>query len=251
MKTSVILLVVACGIVAGAIVYLNKPKPAPVPAATTEPAPQQTEQTPPEKLSTAKSEPSQTPSTNASAPAPAAVATPVVAETNSAAPTNTINKTVDSLLSAKGEKHALFEQLAKEGQLDAVIAELQQRAAANPSDAEIPTTLGEALLNKVRALHDAGDTNPNDLGILALQADQNFNNALKIDPKNWEAQFVKASTMFYWPPVQQRDRNAAQMLSSLIDQQEGMPPNPAFALTYIALGKQYQKMGKSAEATAT
>ena len=49
----------------------------------------------------------------------------------------------------------MFQQLNKE-QLQAVIAELQQRALANPKDAGIPTTLGEAQLNLVRQLHESG-----------------------------------------------------------------------------------------------
>ena len=145
----------------------------------------------------------------------------------------------------------MFEQLRKNGQLDAVISELQKRAAANPNDPEIPTTLGEAMLNKVKGLHDAGDADVNEMGILAMQADQSFNAALKIDPKNWEAQFVKYSSMYYWPASPERDANVAQQLSSLIDQQEGMPSQPQFANTYVVLGNQYQKMGKTDEAMAT
>ncbi len=135
--------------------------------------------------------------------------------------------------------------------MDAVIAELQRRAAENPTDPAIPTTLGEALLNKVSAMHDAGITDRTELGILALQADQQFNAALKIDPNNWEAQFVKASTTFYWPPDAERDAAAAKTLAGLIDQQETQPTQPVFAQTYIALIKQYQKMGKLDEAAAT
>ncbi|MEI9961650.1 MAG: hypothetical protein WDM76_11115 [Limisphaerales bacterium] len=90
-------------------------------------------------------------------------------------------------MSAKNgaQKHALFEQLAKSGQLDAAIAELKQRAADNPNDPELPTTLGEAQLNKLRAISAAGG-DQNEVGILAMQADQSFNAALKIDPQNWE-----------------------------------------------------------------
>jgi tetratricopeptide (TPR) repeat protein len=253
MKKSVILFVIVCGVIAGALVYLKKQKTSPPPAPAAETAPTQPGPQQQEVVSTPKPEPvSVTVSTNP-APAPAAVATPVVAENNSNDATNSIRKSVDALLSAKSglDKHNLFLQLAKDGQLDAAIDELKQRAAANPTDAEIPTTLGEALLNKVRAMHDAGITDPTELGILALQADQQFNAAIKIDPKNWEAQFVKSSTVFYWPPDAQRDGAAAQTLASLIDQQETMPSRPEFAQTYLALGNQYQKMGKTAEAIAT
>src|SRR4029079_16794893 len=113
-----------------------------------------------------------------------------------------------------------------------------------------PTTLGEAQLNLVRMLHEAnGDMDQ--IGILAMPADQSFNAALKIDPQNWEAQFVKAATMFYWPTNEARDNDALQRLSRLIDQQETMPSQPEFVQTYLALGNQYQKVGKLNEAMAT
>jgi len=156
------------------------------------------------------------------------------------------------LLSAKsaGEKHDLFQQLLKDGQLDAAMAELQQRMMDNPTNAEIPTTLGEAQLNKLRAIKDAGG-DPNEMGILAMQADQSFNAALKIDPQNWEANFVKAASMYYWPADPARDADVVQRLSGLIDQQETMSPNPAFAQTYVVLGNEFQKLGQPDKAAAT
>jgi tetratricopeptide (TPR) repeat protein len=253
MKKSVILLVVACVVAAAAIIYLNKHKSLPPPAPVAETASAEPEPQPQEVASTPKPQPVAPVVTATPAPVPVVAAVPAVAETNSNNATNSIHKTVDALLTAKSgaEKHNLFVQLSKNGQLDAAIDELKQRAAANPQDASIPTTLGEALLNKVRAMREAGNTDPTDLGIFALQADQQFNLAIKIDPKNWEAQFVKAATTFYWPPDAQRDSAAAQTLASLIDQQETLPTQPEFAQTYAALVKQYQKMGKMDEAAAT
>jgi tetratricopeptide (TPR) repeat protein len=252
MKKPVILLVAASVVAAAAIIYLNKQKSLPPAAPVAETAPAQPEPQPQEAASTPKPQPVAPVVTTTPAPALVAAA-PAVAETNSDNATNSIRKTVDALLTAKSgaEKHNLFVQLSKNGQLDAAIDELKQRAAANPQDASIPTTLGEALLNKVRAMREAGNTDPTDLGIFALQADQQFNLAIKIDPKNWEAQFVKAATTFYWPPDAQRDSAAAQTLASLIDQQETLPTQPEFAQTYAALVKQYQKMGKMDEAAAT
>lgn len=248
MKKSIILLVVLGGITAGAIVYLSHAaKPAPAPAAEAVPppaesAPAETPAPPvPVAVSAAKTE---------LAP-PVALAAPVQAQTTSEEPTNSIRKTVDALLSAHQQKQAMLDQLRKSGQLDAVIAELQQREAANPNDPALPTTLGEALLNKVRALHESGGDDHDQMGILAMQADQQFNTALKLDPKNWEAQFVKCTSMYYWPADAQRDGDVAQRLAGLIDQQESMPANPAFAKTYLLLGNQYLKMGKPEEAAAT
>ena len=84
-----------------------------------------------------------------------------------------------------------------------------------------------------------------------MQADQSFNAALKIDPSNYEAQFVKASSLYYWPANPQTDNQAVQMLSNLIDQQENMSPQPVFAQTYINLGNEYQKIGQPDKAQAT
>jgi tetratricopeptide (TPR) repeat protein len=248
MKKTVILLILACAVAAAALVYLNKQKsPPPVPVAETAPA--QPEPQPQEVVSTPKPQPAPVvaPSTPALALAPVAAAPASADNSNDA--TNSVHKIVDDLLTARKGKHEMFQQLNKE-QLQAVISELQQRALADPKNAEIPTTLGEAQLNLVRQLHESGG-DEDQVGILAMQADQSFNTALKIDPKNWEAQFVKGSTMFYWPPNEARDNQAAQMLAGLIDQQDTMPTQPEFAMTYLALGNQYQKMGKTAEALAT
>ena len=145
----------------------------------------------------------------------------------------------------------MFEQLAQAGQLDQAIAELQQRALDNPTNAEIPTTLGEAELNKVRAMHDSSNSDYSAMGILAMQADQSFNAALKIDPQNWEAQFVKSASMYYWPANPQMDDMVVQNLSKLVDQQDTMTPEPQFAQTYVVLGNEYQKIGQADKAAAT
>ena len=127
---------------------------------------------------------------------------------------------------------------------------MKQRAADNPNDPEIPTTLGEAQLNKLKALKDAGG-DYNEIGILAMQADQSFNAALKIDPQNWEAQFVKSASMYYWPANPQTDNEVLQRLSGLIDEQGTMPAQPQFAQTYVMLGNEYLKIGQPDKAMAT
>jgi tetratricopeptide (TPR) repeat protein len=247
MKTSVILFVVLCGGIACAIIYFQKEKTAPVSTPVVESSSQQTS---PEKMAAPKQE--SQPAISQSAVNPAPVATPAVNETKTDDSANPIRKAVDALLSAKSaaEKHNLFQQLIKSGQLDRAIAELKQRAADNPNDAEIPTTIGEAQLNQVRALHESGG-DYNEMGILAMQADQSFNAALKIDPQNWEAQFVKNASMFYWPANPEMDNQVVQNLSKLIDQQDTMPVQPQFAQTYVVLGNEYQKIGQPDKAQAT
>ena len=254
MKKSLIAFVVLCGIIAGAIVHSNRQKSAPpILAAVVESAPGRlTQAVTPEKIAAPKPEPPPAISSNTNEPANVLAVAPAVSETKPDDSAYPIHRAVDALLSAKNaeEKHAAFQQLIKDGQIDAAIAELKQRAADNPTNAQLPTTLGEAQLNKLRAIHDAGG-DLNEMGILAMQADQSFNAALKIDPQNWEANFVKASSMYYWPAEEKRDNDVVQRLSSLIDRQETMTPNPAFAQTYVVLGNQYQKIGQPDKAAAT
>lgn len=243
--------VVLCGVIAAAIVCLDKQKtsPPPVPAPVVEPPPSQPMAT--GKIAAPKTEPAPAVPV-AVEPVKVVAAIPTAGEMKAGDSVNSIHKLVDGLLSAKsgGEKHDLFQVLIKSGQIDAAIAELKQRALDNPNDAEIPTTLGEAQLNKLRAIRDAGG-DINAIGILAMQADQSFNAALKIDPQNWEANFVKASSMYYWPADPTRDADVVQRLSGLIDQQEAMTAQPQFAQTYVVLGNEYQKIGQPDKAAAT
>jgi hypothetical protein len=249
MKTSVILFVVACGVVAGSIVYLKHHHAAPPPARIADSAPSQPSRA---ESKTAESNPEPPPTAPSNPDISAAVqrANPSSAQPSNSSTNSPAAAQVDALLAARKDKQAILDQLRKDGHLDDVIAELQQRMAANSSDPKIPTTLGEVLLNKVRALHESGG-DYNEIGILAMQADQSFNTALKLDPKNWEAQFVKCASMYYWPANPEMDNQVVQRLSSLIDQQEGMPSQPEFAQPYVVLGNEYQKIGKETEAAAT
>lgn len=247
-KMVMTVLIVCCALIAGAIVYLDFQK-------TTTPRPVA------EAPTSQPVDPS--PSDNIPAPLPQAVmatqpaATVAVTATPAPpaatdVPENPIHTKVKELLSAKSgdEKQKLFDELRKSGQLEAAIVDLKQMAMENPNDPEIPTTLGEADINEIRALKAEGG-NCDQIGILAMQADQEFNSALQIDPKNWEAQFVKSSMMYYWPANPQMDNQVVQNLTSLIDQQETMPQDPNFAQTHVVLGNEYQKIGQQDKAVAT
>jgi tetratricopeptide (TPR) repeat protein len=252
MKTFAITLLVVCGvIVIGAVVYLDSRKAKPVadPVAAT-PSVQTTEQPPQAPV------PKPIPAAAQVAPAPVEAASPTVSadnQTTDDSSTNKIHKLANALLTAKSaaEKHALFEQLRKDNELDAVIADLKQQATADPNNPEIPTTIGEAQLNQIRALKESGNDNNDQAGILAMQADQEFDAALKIDPNNWEAQFVKSASMYYWPSSPDMDAKEVQQLTHLIDQQGTMPSQPDFAQTYLLLGNEYQKLGQPDKAVAT
>jgi len=180
-----------------------------------------------------------------SRPVPAAPA--VSNEVKPAVSTNStpFSRAMDVLVSAQSsfqERQAAWKQLGKAGDWDQTIMALQQGMADNPNDAAYPTVLGEAYIYKLRAVRDGG--NYNETAILALQADQNFDAALKLDPSHWEAQYYKAASLAHWPPEMNKGPEVIQRFSSLIDQQEAMPPQPQFAQTYVLLGEQYQQAGK-------
>lgn len=251
MKKIILPLLCLCVGVGGTVVYFKSQKSS-LPVATPTPTEPTIVATPePAEPAPVVAKPAPAPTGELAAPPPTPVASATPANPESAA-TTAFRQMIDNLLAPQysGQKLELFDRLRTSGQIDAAITELQARAKENPGDANIHTTLGEAMLNKVRLLHETG-ADVNEQGILAMQADQSFNTALKADPTSWEAQFVKYSTMFYWPADEKRDNEAAQKLSGLVDQQEAQPQQPQFVQTYIALGNQYQKMGKPDFAEAT
>jgi len=162
-------------------------------------------------------------------------------------------RAIDTLISAQAnfqQKQAAWKELRDAGQLDQVIEALTRGAAENRMSAAYPAALGQAQLQKAGELSRNGGT-ISEMGILGMQADQNFDAALNLDPTCWEAQFFKAVAMSYWPLELNKGDEVIERLSRLIDQQETMAPQPQFAQTYIVLGDQYEKMGQTDYAIAT
>jgi tetratricopeptide (TPR) repeat protein len=160
-----------------------------------------------------------------------------------------VKRLVDTLVSRQAsldQKQAAWKKLKDSGQLDQAINDLEQRAAADPKSAEYPAVLGQAYLQKSSTLQDLREQ-----GILALKADQTFDTALQLDPKNWEARFTKAVAMSYWPPQLNKGQEVIDHFTQLIEQQEAQSPQPQFAAPYLWLGDHYQKLGKSDYARAT
>jgi hypothetical protein len=148
------------------------------------------------------------------------------------------------------QKEEAWRLLIESGQLDQAIEALARGAVENPNLAEYPATLGQAQLRKAGVIAQSGGR-ISDMGMLGMQADQNFDHALTVDPANWEAQFFKAVAMSHWPLELNKGEEVVQRLSSLIDQQDTLTPQPHFAQTYVVLGDQYQKLGEPDYALAT
>lgn len=254
MKPSMITLVICAAVVAGMIIYLNRQKAPLTPAPVAESSPSQTA-APPEKILASTEEQPKTVSLNGSEPAQIPVTTPVLSDVKSDDPINStpFSQAIDTLVSPRisfQQKQTAWKQLRDAGQLDQAIEALKQGAVNNPTSAEYPARLGEAELQKAGAIFQNGG-NVSEMGIWGMQADRSFDAALKLDPSNWEAQFFKADAMSHWPAELNKGEEVIQRLSSLIDQQATMSPQPQFAQTYVLLGDQYQKMGKPDYAEAT
>ncbi len=136
------------------------------------------------------------------------------------------------------QKQAAWKQLRDSGQLDQAIGQLEQAVKNEPSVAEYSAELGRAYLQKLGATQDIRQKS-----ILAMQADQTFDEALKLDPNNWDARFYKAAALSRWPAELNKLQEVMVNLSTLIDQQEARPAQPEYAQSYVLLGEQYLKSG--------
>lgn len=251
MKSLVITLAIFCVATIGAtFIYMDwkKPRPSAAPPVA-EAAPEPVAPMKVRRVNTPEPAPVQTAAAETSPATPAPVAT-TAAPDDSATP---LKKALSVLLSSQSsfdDKQAALKQLREANQLDQAVEALKQGATNNPTSVEYPTALGELYLQQAGVAARTGKS-INEMGILGMQADQNFDAALKLDPSNWDAQFFKAAALAHWPAELNKGDEVVQRFSALIDQQETMTPQPHFAKTYILLGDQYQKMGKPDYANAT
>jgi tetratricopeptide (TPR) repeat protein len=151
------------------------------------------------------------------------------------------NQAIETLLSPQAsydQKKAVWKQLKATGKLDEAVAELEQRVASDPNSADAATALGEGYYKEAGQTDDVREK-----AMLAMKADQTLEAALNLDPSSWDARFTKTVGMSYWPPELNKGQEVIDQFQALIQQQEGGPPQPRFADSYLRLGDQYQKAG--------
>jgi tetratricopeptide (TPR) repeat protein len=149
---------------------------------------------------------------------------------------------IDTLTSAHStfvERQAAWKELMASGRIQDAIAELEQRAANDPKDAEVAATLGQAYLKACATTKDVRSQ-----AIWAMEADKSFDAALSVDPENWDARFTKSVAMTYWPDNLNKSQEIIDNFNTLISQQEKEAPQPQFASAYLWLGQQYVKAGQ-------
>jgi tetratricopeptide (TPR) repeat protein len=181
------------------------------------------------------------------APPPTRPAVSLVRESVVAEPLPPVESTnpqpMDVLLSPHSsfeQRQAAWQQLRQNRKLDQAIAELEQSLTNHPTRAEYPAALGQAYLHKCATTQDVREQ-----GILAMKADQVFDTALALDPANWEAGFFKAAALSNWPAEMNRGPEVIQRFTQLIEQQEAVASQPHFSQSYLWLGAQYRKSGRT------
>ena len=238
--------VIGSGIVFSASRQKNPVVP-PAPARTESATSPATENNPPAHPPVATPVPAQPVSADTGDSRPAVVAS--TTETGARTVDADIKQAIDSLLSKQlthEQRRDILKKLNESGKLGQAIAELEQQAASDPSNAAYPTALGQAYLEQAATTQDVPDK-----AILAMQAVKSFDAALSLDPSNWEAAFTKAAVMSHYPVELNQGQAVIDQFTQLINQQEAQPSQPQFAQTYVLLGDQYQKLGRNNYALAT
>jgi hypothetical protein len=154
----------------------------------------------------------------------------------------TPEQTVDLLVSPRtpyAQRQAAWQHLKDPEQLDRAIADLEGHVKNDPQVADYSAVLGTAYLKKAGLSKDMRDQ-----AMLGMKADQTFDTALAADPANWEARYMKAVGMSYWPSTMNKGHEVLERFTSLIQDQEQQAPQPQFPQTYVRLGEEYRKSGQ-------
>lgn len=253
MKSFVIILGVLCLGIAAAVTYTNRKNSAPAPAAETSASQISDATGNPQSSDRSAASVVSNSTTNSHRQAFLEAAARQPGSRPSDPATTALRDRIATLVSPAStfqQREAIWKQLGTIDQLDEVINALKEGATNNPDSAMYQAEMGRANLQKCGILSKNGGS-MNELGILGMTADQNFDNALKIDPANWDAQFFKAVSMSYWPAELNKGNEVVDRFSNLISQQDSLPPQPEFANSYAALGQQYQKLGQTDNALQT
>lgn len=145
------------------------------------------------------------------------------------------------------DKQIVWARVHEAGLTDEVVAAIEAHAKANPNDAGAQTDKGAAYLQKMFTIKSDMEK-----GLWAQKADVAFGEALDIDPKRWDARFLKATSLSFWPPVLGRQSEAVKNFEVLVEQQESAGgKRPEYAETYLYLGNLYDQQGKHDQARAT
>lgn len=143
------------------------------------------------------------------------------------------------------DAQAVWREADKAGVMKDLLALFEERAKNNPNDPKAHTELGQAYLQNV---YKSG--NSPESGVWATKADKEFDRALALDERDWQARFSKAVSLSFWPPVLGKQGEAISNFETLVKQQDALPPQPHHSQTHLLLGNMYAQMGDKAKAIA-
>ena len=136
------------------------------------------------------------------------------------------------------DAEGLWQAIRDAGRMDEVVAAFEAMADAEPEDSGLRVAVGVAYLQKIFELGATPEA-----GLWAGRADQAFNQALELDPNNWDARFIKAVALSNWPTFLGRTSEAIEHFQILIQQQEQRPVSPQHAMTFLYLGNMHLQTG--------
>ena len=142
------------------------------------------------------------------------------------------------------DAQAIWDKLRKSGQVDEMIKKFEELAANNPNSADAQVAVGVAYCQKLQGMTPGIES-----GTLAIKADKTFDKALELNPQHWDARFVKAMALSFWPAMFGKQAEALKHLEILRGQQEARSSQPKkYAETYLMLGNLYSQQGKTDKA---
>lgn len=141
------------------------------------------------------------------------------------------------------QRELLWQELRESKQVDAVLALFEERARLDPNDPGALVDLAGAYLQKTQEVGNSPLA-----GKWAMKADEQFDRALELDPQHWEARFMKAMSLSFWPPALGKQTEAINHFETLVAQQEQGPAKSHYSEVYVMLGNMHQQMGAADKA---
>lgn len=144
-------------------------------------------------------------------------------------------------MSSRQARENMWEALRKAGLIESAIDQLEELIESDPTNPELHAMLGSAFIQKL-----FGTESVLEKGMVAMQADTAFDQALALDSQHWDARFSKAISLSFWPAITGKGPEAVNQFEQLIAQQEARGDlQPQYAESYLFLGNLYQQQGKA------
>ena len=147
---------------------------------------------------------------------------------------------------SRNDRDAIWAEARAAGQVKALVAAFEQRAAENPGDADAQAQLGDAYVQAI-----VGATDILTQSTFGQKADKAYDAALALDETHWSARFSKAVGLTFWPDFLGKKAEAIKNFEILATQQEARASRPEFVETWVTLGNLYEQQGKEDDARKT